>query len=444
VLNSYAQNSKESLKWRIKMEDNVCLAEINIGTLSASAVKSNKRQAKLLAAKNLLRTIDSNTFLKGKFFYYLRDQRDFQSQTNRSNSWADIYHSYKEVAEPAPAEIHLDMRVDGLQNVITDEEARGPEEVEDEDEIFEVEALYTEDSLDLKKWFNTLDASLKPMESQLQEINQIFMQVSEVVKALLPGGFVKVIPLGSYLLGCMRRDHLVVDCLLLDSRLPGDSLGLSPAQEINLSRLKELFQERKSTFQLINNHYQLYEVRAISPQTEYEETGALRCLYFTHSLTGIKIKIINFVDKGGSYVNCRGKTVNLFNSTLFHVMWLEQQYTREPVSQEISKLLRIIRKWRTVNQVTFPSEIIDLAVVYSTYNFKELDLVKVLLKFFALINLLVNNYHHYFYELSEYHSFIIKVNVSDQNISDEDKLQLIKRAQETFVEISNRNPAHFG
>jgi hypothetical protein len=63
--------------------------------------------------------------------------------------------------------------------------------------------------------------------------------------------------------------------------------------------------------------------------------------------------------------------------------------------------------------VTFPSEIIDLAVVYSTYNFKELDLVKVLLKFFALVNLLVNNYHHYFYELSEYHSYIIKASSFD-------------------------------
>lgn len=93
--------------------------------------------------------------------------------------------------------------------------------------------------------------------------------------------------------------------------------------------------------------------------------------------------------------------------------WLEQQYSRESVSQEVSKLLRIIREWRSKHKVTFPSEIIDLAVVYSTYNFKELDLVKVLLKFFALVNLLVNNYHHYFYELSEYHSYIIKASSFD-------------------------------
>jgi hypothetical protein len=73
ILNTYAQNSKESLKWRIKNEDNICLAEINIGTLVSSASKNNKRQAKISAAKNLLKMIDSATFLKEKFFYYLRD-----------------------------------------------------------------------------------------------------------------------------------------------------------------------------------------------------------------------------------------------------------------------------------------------------------------------------------------------------------------------------------
>jgi hypothetical protein len=160
-------------------------------------------------------------------------------------------------------------------------------------------------------------------------------------------------------------------------------------------------------------------------------------------LTNIRIKIISFKDKESSYLNSRGKTINLYNSTLFHVAWLEQQYTREPVSQEVSKLLRIIKEWRSKHGVNFPSEIIDLAVVYSTYNFKELDLVKVLLKFFALVNLLVNNYHHYFYELSEYHSYIIKVTPFKQNIPEAEKITLVSKAQEAFVKLSNGSPAAF-
>jgi hypothetical protein len=75
-LNTYAQNSKESLKWRIKNDETICVAEIHIGNLSAAASKSNKKQAKLFAAKNLLKIIESNTFLREKFFYYLREPRD--------------------------------------------------------------------------------------------------------------------------------------------------------------------------------------------------------------------------------------------------------------------------------------------------------------------------------------------------------------------------------
>jgi hypothetical protein len=41
--------------------------------LSLLLQKNNKRQAKISAAKNLLKMIDSATFLKEKFFYYLRD-----------------------------------------------------------------------------------------------------------------------------------------------------------------------------------------------------------------------------------------------------------------------------------------------------------------------------------------------------------------------------------
>lgn len=70
TLNSFAQNCKEALKWRIRTDGNLCLAEIRIGQLVASAVKTNKKQAKLWASKNLLKVINTNTFLREKFLYY--------------------------------------------------------------------------------------------------------------------------------------------------------------------------------------------------------------------------------------------------------------------------------------------------------------------------------------------------------------------------------------
>lgn len=271
------------------------------------------------------------------------------------------------------------------------------------------ELVTIEDTIDLRKWFADLDQKLRPTESQLAEVNQIFVQVAEIIRHLLPGGNVKVIPLGSYLLGCQRRDKLEVDCLLFDRKFYSNPLELNPAIETNLVKIQELFLERKETFHLVNNYYQLYEVFPYSSQTTYQERSDSRLLYFTHSLTGIKIKLINYGASAHAQTDPSASKLTPFNCSLYHVWWLDQQYSREAVSQEISKLLRIVRGWRDANQLNFPSEIIDLAIVYSTYNFKEVDTVKVLLKFFALINLLLNDYHQFFYDLAEHHSHIIKV-----------------------------------
>lgn len=178
---------------------------------------------------------------------------------------------------------------------------------------------------------------------------------------------------------------------------------------MSLLKIQELFLERKATFKLVNNHYQLYEVADFLTKTRYEERPDCRLLYFVHSLTSITIKFINFVVQDTHSTGLGQSPLTTFSCSLYHVWWLDQQYSREPVSEEVSKLLRIVRGWRDSNKLKFPSEIVDLAIGYSTYNFKELDTVKVLLKFFALINLLLNDHHSLFYDLSEHHSYLIKV-----------------------------------
>ena len=242
------------------MDDKVCIAEINIGDLSATAVKSNKRHSKLAAAKHLLRIIDGNIYLKDKFFYFLKNPNDKFGQLSRPMSTLDTYQGYQESRETDDGDKDIQHQLEPKQleeNIITN--IKEDEQLLDEDR-FEVDTFLSKDYLELKNALNTLDANLKPADAQQQDVNQIFMQVSEVIKALMPGGYIKVIPLGSYLLGCMRKNNMIVDCLLFDSsHISQDSGSVSPA-EVNLTKLNELFQERKTGFQLINNHYQLYEV----------------------------------------------------------------------------------------------------------------------------------------------------------------------------------------
>lgn len=75
-----------------------------------------------------------------------------------------------------------------------------------------------DESTDMKQYFDDLNNNIKPTEHQIAEVSRIFNEVSELIKTLLPGGNVKIIPLGSYTLNCMRSSKLEVDCLLIDRR----------------------------------------------------------------------------------------------------------------------------------------------------------------------------------------------------------------------------------
>lgn len=96
-MNTFAQNSKESLKWRIRTEGNVCVAELRIGQITASAVKNNKKQAKVWAAKNILKTINSNTFLKDKFMYFAKNMKEINERN--TEKLKDVLMTDKPIVE---------------------------------------------------------------------------------------------------------------------------------------------------------------------------------------------------------------------------------------------------------------------------------------------------------------------------------------------------------
>ena len=70
-LSSFANSLSLNLKWRLKQDKNLCVAECTIGEMGAMAVYRKKRTAKLLAAKNMLRVIDGNPQMKTKLINFL-------------------------------------------------------------------------------------------------------------------------------------------------------------------------------------------------------------------------------------------------------------------------------------------------------------------------------------------------------------------------------------
>lgn len=171
-----------------------------------------------------------------------------------------------------------------------------------------------------------------------------------------------------------------------------------------MQKIRDSFYERRGSFQLINNTYHLYEARV-------ETREGINCteLIFTRSVSNIEVRISTYKENGHEYNNLNSRLINKKNSIIYHTLWLEEFMNLNNMNRDVLKILRVVREWREIHQLSIPSEILDLGVFYSTSYFKEFDVIRVLIKFFALFNLLLNPYNFYFYELSEYHSFFFNV-----------------------------------
>lgn len=62
-------------------------------------MKANKKNAKLAAAKNLLKAINSNTYLREKFYYYSKNMKDVMHQKSEELKSAIQGNSVKNAAD---------------------------------------------------------------------------------------------------------------------------------------------------------------------------------------------------------------------------------------------------------------------------------------------------------------------------------------------------------
>ena len=66
-LSFFANSLSFNMKWRYRTEKNLCIAECMIGHLKAQGTFRQKKIAKILAGKNMVKKIDSDHSMKQKF-----------------------------------------------------------------------------------------------------------------------------------------------------------------------------------------------------------------------------------------------------------------------------------------------------------------------------------------------------------------------------------------
>ena len=232
-----------------------------------------------------------------------------------------------------------------------------------------------------------------------------FATLSRSLGSLLPHQPLKLVPLGSFLLECMHKHKLEVDCMVLDA--------MDPTREVDLSSVKSAFYTKKAT--ATDSDLLHFEV---SVETSAEGEHVLVCV---HQDNGIKFRVFSGLNDPNQSNQSEDKDNGLNSETdariaitrktaaLYHADWIDQNL---PAEKSILDILRLVRCWRFNTKAPIASELLDLAVSVSSSNFEESGTAKILMKFFGLLQLVVNKHHSNFYQFSEYHSFLIHVSAN--------------------------------
>jgi hypothetical protein len=70
------------------------------------------------------------------------------------------------------------------------------------------------------------------------------------------------------------------------------------------------------------------------------------CLIITNLMCHHGINLFRFNDEKTTFQNESGKVINKHNSLIFHALWLDESLAQGGVSEEIIKIMRIVREWK--------------------------------------------------------------------------------------------------
>ena len=370
-------------------DSNLTMAELSIGNISASNVNKSKSMSKLNAAKNLLRTIHSNSVWKEKFNYYLREtsfiltpQKNSQELANYGNDNFN-YNSSNYKPGFSQANTNNTSYQKSQNNNSSQKKNYGEYHNQSGYNRRSREDKDPSKSSELKNWFVNLYKRIEPSDTQKSCLKTAYLELNEVISFLFTNTLkVKLLPIGSFLIGCYREKKLEADCILHNE---------TDLTEIPLEKVKMMFEEKRAyNYNFSNNGNTILTNKSLN---NYECSlvksvdGSEECLTFTQVQNNVKLNIFRFNDSHISY-ECHesGKTINKHNSLIYHTLWLDEHLMQAGVSEDIIKILSIVREWKEKNDLQIPSEILDLTAFYCTFNFKESEIVKVLLKFFSLLN----------------------------------------------------------
>lgn len=359
-LSSFANSLSLNLKWKLKQDKNLCVAECTIGDMQAMAVYRKKRTAKLLAAKNMLKVIDGNQNMKTKLINFLYGN-NVGKPLNETSTNLSLIKDMKFTLKSA-------VKTNSCSKSILDQKyfqyGAKPKEYSAISTNKSSKINYDEPQ-EILKWFQSLDNCISTDSDEMAELKEVFDDVSSVLKMTLENYAIQLIPIGSFVIGCLRKSNNTIDSYL----------HLDHISMLNCSEMSRLYEEKKFGNDCPDELFYKYGVQIEKDPLNLEEYILFRS---SDGVNKVRVFLMSLGSQSGT------RLMNHYTAGIYHSNWLVQNLTQGSNNLSTIRLFRLVREWKSLRNFHFlPCEILDLTLSYATFSFKENSVFKVLLKFFT-------------------------------------------------------------
>jgi hypothetical protein len=167
-----------------------------------------------------------------------------------------------------------------------------------------------------------------PSEEDMVALKEVYHTVSETLRAVLPLNGHQLIPVGSYVIGCVTKYSLVADCYL--SLEKGES-EITDGTSIALAlkdKLDSQFADRAD--------------RGGASFTCEKSPADPKTLVITDSITKATVRLFTMT----SDIFQSDSNITRASAAIFHSNWLINLYNQTQNAWQTIKLFRIIRIWK--------------------------------------------------------------------------------------------------
>lgn len=165
-------------------------------------------------------------------------------------------------------------------------------------------------------------------EEEMTSTKEVYNTVCELLRIIMPEGNYQTITVGSYVIGCVTKYNMVVDCFLSLEKAD-ESQNEESMSAITLKhKLDSLFQENS------NRNLQNFSCELSSTDN--------KSLIIKDSVSQAAVKIL--VMTAEMFQN--DSTINRASASIYHSNWLITLYNQTQNAWQTIKLFRIIRVWK--------------------------------------------------------------------------------------------------